>query len=90
MITDIYMPEVDGIEMLGNLKATRPGVPVIAISSSDSMIDLLPLAGRLGAVRTLHKPFTGAQLLEAVGAALRRAVGGSVHAPHKHAPLRSS
>lgn len=65
-ITDIYMPDMDGIEMLRNARERRLLGRVIAISSKDSIVNLLPAARMLGARRTLHKPFSGEQLLAAV------------------------
>src|SRR5688572_23964564 len=51
ILTDIYMPEVDGYELMRAAKRAAPGVPVIAISGgsrSDGGIDPLDLAAKLG------------------------------------------
>ena len=71
VITDIFMPETDGIETIRH--ARRAGIlpRVIAISSKDSIMNLLPAAKMLGAMRTIQKPFTAPQLLEAVDAVLQ-------------------
>jgi CheY-like chemotaxis protein len=71
VITDLYMPEVDGLETITRAREARLFSRLIAISSSDSLVDLLPAARLLGATRTLHKPFTAPQLFEVVGAVLR-------------------
>ena len=71
VITDLYMPEVDGIETITRARDARLVSRLIAISSSDSLVDLLPAARLLGAQRTLHKPFAAADLLAAVQAVLR-------------------
>ena len=68
VITDLIMPEKEGIETIMELCREFPGVKVIAISGgtrygSDSN---LRLAGQLGARRTLTKPFKIPDLLEAV------------------------
>jgi CheY-like chemotaxis protein len=70
-ITDIFMPEADGIETIRS--ARRAGIlpRVIAISSKDSIMNLLPAAKMLGAMRTLQKPFTAPLLLETVAAVLQ-------------------
>lgn len=70
VITDIFMPESDGIETIR--KARQSGVlpRVIAISSKNSIMNLLPAAKMLGAMRTLQKPFTAEQLLATVDSVL--------------------
>jgi CheY-like chemotaxis protein len=68
VITDLIMPEKEGIETIMDLRREFPEVKIIAISGgsrygSDSN---LRLAERLGAIRTLAKPFKIPDLLEAV------------------------
>lgn len=75
VITDINMPEMDGIEVIGELRGA--GTPVVAISGG-GRIDknlLLDSAGLLGAVYTLAKPFTMEALLEVVRSALGEDAG---------------
>ena len=71
VITDLYMPELDGIETIIQARKAGPLPRLIAISSKDSIINLLPAAKMLGALKTLRKPFTAEQLLETVDAVLR-------------------
>ncbi len=56
VLTDLYMPEVDGFELLATMLKRYPSVPVIVMSSSE-----LPELGeeltRWGALRFLEKPF---------------------------------
>ncbi len=77
VITDINMPEMDGIEVIMALTDRRPGLPVIAISGGGRLPKdlLLSSADMLGAVTTLPKPFDLSELIEAVDRAL--ASGGS-------------
>lgn len=65
VITDINMPEMDGIEVLNELRATGTRVPVIAISGGGRVPKafLLGNASILGAVETIEKPFEIAALL---------------------------
>jgi CheY-like chemotaxis protein len=58
IITDIYMPEKEGLETIIELKRDHPAVHIIAISggSREVDIDFLPVAERLGAERTFSKP----------------------------------
>jgi CheY-like chemotaxis protein len=72
VITDIYMPEGDGFEMLNELRGREPKIPVIAMSGGGAQdgMDVLAIAGRLGATKVLYKPFARRQLLEAIAEAL--------------------
>ncbi len=69
IITDLVMPEQNGIEMILELKKTHPDVKVIAISGDSGFsgqIDLLSMAKLLGAKHIIKKPFTVDQIREAV------------------------
>lgn len=69
VITDIYMPEMDGIEFILECRRIDKAIPVIAISGGGMALehlDMLPTALRIGADRVVHKPFEVAVLLEAV------------------------
>jgi two-component system, chemotaxis family, chemotaxis protein CheY len=71
VVCDVYMPEMDGIEAIPALVAERPGCKILAVSGAALPLpDLLSTAEMLGAVRTLSKPFTPAELLDAVRAIL--------------------
>ncbi len=68
LITDIFMPEKDGIELIMEVRTRYPGMRVIAISGGGPGIgmDLLRPAQRLGAAKVLRKPVSRADLLQAV------------------------
>ena len=68
MITDIMMPDEDGIELLVRLRKSAPDLKVIAISggSRGFSYDPLPTAAKLGAARTFAKPLDPKELLSAV------------------------
>ena len=68
VITDVYMPDMDGLEVLRAVRRMHPGLPVIAMSSLTGKYDMLTVARALGATQTLRKPFSVSQLLEAVDA----------------------
>ncbi len=57
VITDLIMPEVEGIEFIGAMRKERPGIKLIA-TSGGSCLDLLAAAHMLGAHATLPKPLT--------------------------------
>ncbi len=70
ILLDIFMPGKEGLETIVELRRSHPGVRVIAMSGGGTkgMIDVLKAATLLGARRTLAKPFSPEQLLEAVRA----------------------
>jgi DNA-binding response OmpR family regulator len=68
LITDIMMPNEDGMELLMNLRDKAPDLPVIAISggSRGFSYDPLPVAKKLGARCVFSKPLDPQELLAAV------------------------
>ncbi len=72
IITDIIMPEKEGVETIIALRRADPDLPIIAISGGGRLdaTDFLTMTKKLGARRTLSKPFRRDQLLEAVGECL--------------------
>jgi PAS domain S-box-containing protein len=71
VITDLVMPEQEGLETLQRLRVQRPNLPVIAISGAFGG-SYLKTARRLGATATLAKPIDPETLLRAVREALAR------------------
>jgi len=72
VLTDILMPETNGIEVILELQRSAPGLPVVAMSAGERSRDfaLLAEAKVLGAVNLLRKPFSRDELLAVVAAAL--------------------
>lgn len=67
VITDIVMPNQEGIETIMKLRAEFPGLGIIAMSGGANFSSTwLRMASKLGASRTLPKPFTIPQLTAAV------------------------
>jgi CheY-like chemotaxis protein len=68
VITDIIMPEMDGIEVLQAFKKINPDFLAIAISGGGQIAaDIyLNLAKKIGAQRVLEKPILPEALLQAV------------------------
>jgi DNA-binding NtrC family response regulator len=64
IVTDIFMPEVDGVELLSAIKDCRPEAAVIALSGySQNYLRCMKL---LGAIATISKPVDPAVLMAAV------------------------
>lgn len=76
VVTDILMPEVEGLEFIRAIRRQHPTMPVIAITGgmfragSKPGMDFLHYAEAMGSSSTLRKPFTARQILDAVTAAL--------------------
>jgi DNA-binding NtrC family response regulator len=72
VVTDIIMPDKEGIETMMDIQQEFPGLPIIAISggSLQGLGSYLPTAAALGAFATLQKPFRGDRLLQLIQAAL--------------------
>jgi UDP-3-O-[3-hydroxymyristoyl] N-acetylglucosamine deacetylase len=68
-IVDVWMPEVDGIELVERMRTQAPGVPIIVISGHGT-IETAVRVIRLGAFDFLEKPFPLDALLNVVGRAL--------------------
>jgi DNA-binding response OmpR family regulator len=72
VITDLLMPDKDGLEVIMDLHRRDQNAKIIAISGSGKKNsgNYLLLAQKLGARCTLTKPFTPEEFLEAVRMAL--------------------
>ena len=66
VITDILMPELNGLDLILALTRQFLHAKVIAISGSGEGKNVLDHAKLLGARRTFRKPFSMTQLLDAV------------------------
>ncbi|MGH9835417.1 MAG: sigma-54-dependent transcriptional regulator [Blastocatellia bacterium] len=67
IISDVYMPDGDGLEVLRELRITRPEIPIILMTAQGS-VDLAVRAIEEGATDFIAKPFE----LESLASLLRR------------------
>ena len=73
VITDIVMPDKEGIETIREIRATAPGVRIIAMSgyaATNMQEHYLRLAEVLGADASLTKPFRVEELLQVLNRVL--------------------
>jgi signal transduction histidine kinase/ActR/RegA family two-component response regulator len=70
LITDMVMPEMDGIELIRLLQKERPNIPIIALSGVEDTIEYRRIATQLGVRAALRKPVKRAHLIGAVNDAL--------------------
>lgn len=68
VVTDIIMPNREGVETLMAIKARDPGVKILAISGGGRLgsTDLLAMARSLGADAVMAKPFRSTDVVGAV------------------------
>jgi CheY-like chemotaxis protein len=75
-IVDIFMPDMDGLQIIRRFSRATPRVPVIAMSGllprgrHPNAPDFLSMAGRLGAAFCLRKPCPPDRLIAAIAACL--------------------
>jgi two-component system, chemotaxis family, chemotaxis protein CheY len=72
VLTDVMMPEMDGLELIRQLRLLDPGAKIIAMTAAapEQATTYLKLAEKYGARQVLHKPFSKEALLTAVAEAL--------------------
>lgn len=73
IITDLHMPEMDGLALMRELRAQGIAVPVIA-SSADVSTETYAACRDAGFAAFLPKPVTGAALVETLAAAVESAL----------------
>ena len=73
VISDVVMPDMDGLELIREVRRTHRGVKLLAISGAGKEGPglYLNIAEHFGADAILMKPFTPDQLIEKVDALLR-------------------
>ena len=91
LIVDIFMPGMDGIETIREVRKHQPALPAIVISGTSlggpgmrapglQAPDFLAMAVKLGAVRSLQKPFKPRDIIGTVRECLGEAAAKSTGA----------
>src|SRR6266498_945658 len=72
VLTDLHMPEMNGLEVIRALRAAELTLPVVAMSGTGAAReDLTQAVQQLGSVGILGKPFSWDELIGVIAAALR-------------------
>ncbi|MFQ5717916.1 MAG: response regulator [Acidobacteriota bacterium] len=72
VVTDILMPDREGIDTCMEVSARCPETGIVVMSGADSADVYFSVAAALGATIALHKPFTREQLISSVRRARNR------------------
>lgn len=72
VITDVLMPEKDGLELIREIRSKSPVTRIVAMSGGgrSPSLSYLEIARRLGAHALLNKPFSSSELVSSIDAAL--------------------
>ncbi len=70
LVTDIYMPGADGIQIIRECRRLRPPVKILAMSARDGHWNMLATARVMGADATIAKPFAQNEFLRQIDALL--------------------
>jgi DNA-binding response OmpR family regulator/Tfp pilus assembly protein PilF len=65
LVTDLYMPKVDGLELLAYMSHNHPETPCILMTAFGSP-EVMEILGNLGIFRFLEKPFASEDLIAAI------------------------
>jgi CheY-like chemotaxis protein len=90
VLTDLYMPQPDGFEIVQSVRGMPQRPPLIVMSSNAVAVGVFRDAQALGAAAALPKPFTADQLLTLVADVLARHTATSVAPAQAELALRSA
>jgi CheY-like chemotaxis protein len=78
-IVDLFMPGMDGLQVIEAIRKSNPNIPMIAASGfmfggdCPTMPNFEAMASEAGAISTLYKPFRPDALLQAAEKAIQKA-----------------
>ncbi len=75
VITDVVMPDENGLDLLPRIKRIRPDLPILVMSAQSTLLTAIKATER-GAYEYLPKPFDLKELINVVGAALETSKRG--------------
>jgi len=72
VITDIRMPDIDGLQVLRDIRRFKPHMPILIITGY-ATINNAVMAMKFGAIDYIEKPFTPDQLIQAIKISIEKA-----------------
>ncbi len=85
LVTDVILPDGNGLDQVPNILAVKPGIPIIVLSAQNTLTTAVR-ATEQGAFEYLPKPFDLDELCRAVRDGLKRRSTASVAAAHNPEP----
>jgi two-component system nitrogen regulation response regulator GlnG len=70
VVSDVVMPELSGVDLLTELRRRRPDLPIVLMTGGSPEPERTAKALELGAAAIVYKPYTHAELRDAVANAL--------------------
>jgi CheY-like chemotaxis protein len=70
VVSDVVMPELSGVDLLTEIRASRPELPIVLMTGGSPEPERTARALELGASAIVYKPYTHAELRDAVANAL--------------------
>ena len=70
VVSDVVMPDLTGVELLAEMRERRPDLPVVLMTGGSPDPERTTNALELGAAGIVFKPYSHAELRDAVAAAL--------------------
>jgi len=67
IITDFYMPRMDGVQFIKRVEAMKPDVPCIIITGHKDLLDRMDLSDLASLKAVIAKPFKMDQLAHTIG-----------------------
>lgn len=67
IVTDFYMPRMDGVQFLKQVEPIKPGVPCLIITGHKELLDRMDLSDLTSLKGILAKPFKIDQLADKIG-----------------------
>jgi len=85
LVTDLSMPEMDGLALIRTVQARCPGLPAVLLTGYDSEDASLAVQGALsGSFSLLHKPVRAVQFIARIQSLLARQTGASRCTNHRN------
>ena len=78
LVTDIRMPQIDGLSLIARLRELGLGAVPIVVVSGQVDVPIAVTAMQLGAMMVLEKPFPPARLLDVVATTIQRAAAAAL------------
>ena len=76
VITDVVMPDENGLDMIPRVRELRPDLPVVVPSARNTLLTAVRATER-GSFESLPKPFDLQEVVDVVGRGLAPALGGA-------------